>query len=244
MAVLVLTMMRFVMQERAEAVSDWLEGDEAAMVAAERKAAKLVGAWLTWLRCQSVEALPAVRVDMLINPGPGPDLDPGPNPNPNQVRMDMLIKRTGPGAAEVFTLETPHPNPDPHPDPGPHPDPHPDPTPDPNPAHSKVFTLEITELGFSMLAWPAGPPPVFTLALTLTLTLTLALTLIMTRPADGLRRAARVLPRRHRGHAGGGDARPQPHRSGGRRRRRAEWRGCELEHRHHGRGQAAVPPRR
>ena len=161
MAVLVLTMMRFVMQERAEAVSDWLEGDEAAMVAAERKAAKLVGAWLTWLRCQSVEALPAVRVDMLINPGPGPDLDPGPNPNPNQVRMDMLIKRTGPGAAEVFTLETPHPNPDPHPDPGPHPDPHPDPTPDPNPAHSKVFTLEITELGFSMLAWPAGPPTVF-----------------------------------------------------------------------------------
>ena len=50
-----------------------------------------MGAWLTWLRCQSAEALPAVR-------------------------MDMLIKRTAPGAAEVFTLE-------------------------------------ITELGFSMLAW-------------------------------------------------------------------------------------------
>ena len=136
MAVLVLTMMRFVMQERAEAVSDWLEGDEAAMVAAERKAAKLVGAWLTWLRCQSVEALPAVRVDMLINPGPGPDLDPGPNPNPNQVRMDMLIKRTGPGAAEVFTLETPHPNPHPNPDP------HPDPNPNPNPNQASHLPRE------------------------------------------------------------------------------------------------------
>ena len=96
MAMIVLTMMRFVMQERAEAVSDWLEGDEAAMVAAERKAAKLVGAWLTWLRCQSVEALPAVRMDMRINPHPGPD--PGPNPHPN-----------------------PHPNPNPNPEPSPHP---------------------------------------------------------------------------------------------------------------------------
>ena len=47
------------------------------------------------------------------------------------------------------------------PNPNPNPDPNPDPTPDPNPAHSKVFTLEITELGFSMLAWPAGPPTVF-----------------------------------------------------------------------------------
>jgi hypothetical protein len=64
--------------------------------------------------------------------------------------MDMLIKRTAPGTAEVFTLE-------------------------------------ITELGFSMLAWPAGPPTVFG-ALTLTLTLTLT--------ADRLRCAARVVPRR------------------------------------------------
>ena len=69
------------------------------MMMAERKAAKLVNTWLTWLRCQSVEALPAVR-------------------------MDMLIKRVGPGKAEVFTLE-------------------------------------LTELGFSMLTWPAGPPVVF-----------------------------------------------------------------------------------
>jgi hypothetical protein len=75
-------MREFVMKERAEAVSDWLEGDEAAMVAAERKAAKLVGAWLAWLRCQSVEALPAVRMDMLINPCPGPDPNPNPDPDP------------------------------------------------------------------------------------------------------------------------------------------------------------------
>eukprot|EP00964_Phaeocystis_antarctica_P074297 scaffold45660_cov66-Phaeocystis_antarctica.AAC.3 len=63
--------------------------------------------------------------------------------------------------------------------------------------------------------------------------------------ADGLRRAARVVPGRHGGHPRGGGARPQPHRSTGgrRRRRRAEWRGFELEHRHRGCGQAAVPPR-
>ena len=39
--------------------------------------------------------------------------------------MDVLVRRTGPGAAEVFTLE-------------------------------------LTELGFSMLTWPAGPEVVFT----------------------------------------------------------------------------------
>eukprot|EP00908_Phaeocystis_cordata_P020278 Transcript_31949.p1 GENE.Transcript_31949~~Transcript_31949.p1 ORF type:complete len:393 (+),score=156.97 Transcript_31949:805-1983(+) len=92
-------MREFVMKERADAVRDWLEGDEAAMSAAERRAAKLTASWLTWLHCQSCEALPAVR-------------------------MDMLVKRTAPGSAEVFTLE-------------------------------------LTELGFSMLAWPQGPPTVF-----------------------------------------------------------------------------------
>ena len=55
-------MREFVMKGRGEAVQDWLEGDEAAMAAAERKAAKLVTSWLTWLRCQSCEALPAVRM--------------------------------------------------------------------------------------------------------------------------------------------------------------------------------------
>ena len=63
-------MREFVMKERSEAVRDWLEGDEAAMAAAERKAAKLAGAWLTWLRCQSAEALPAVCMDMLIHLDP------------------------------------------------------------------------------------------------------------------------------------------------------------------------------
>ena len=62
------------------------------MTMAEQKAAKLVSAWLSWFRTQSVEALPGVR-------------------------MDILIRRTGPGVAEVFTLE-------------------------------------LTELGFSMLTWP------------------------------------------------------------------------------------------
>ena len=38
----ILTMMRFVMKDRAEAVSDWLEGDEEAMVVAERKVRYLV----------------------------------------------------------------------------------------------------------------------------------------------------------------------------------------------------------
>lgn len=92
-------MREFVMKDRSEAVRDWMSGDERAMAAAERKAANLVDAWLTWLRCQSVECLPAVR-------------------------MDMLVRRKGPGAAEVFTLE-------------------------------------LTELGFSMLTWPAGPSMVF-----------------------------------------------------------------------------------
>ena len=50
------------------------------MAMAEKKAAKLVSAWLTWFRTQSVEALPGVRID-------------------------VLIRRTAAGVAEVFTLE-------------------------------------------------------------------------------------------------------------------------------------------
>ena len=89
----------FVMKDRAEATRDWMSGDDEAMAMAEKKAAKLVRAWLAWMTTQSVEALPGVR-------------------------MDILIRRTGPGKAEVFTLE-------------------------------------LTELGFSMLTWPKGPPIVF-----------------------------------------------------------------------------------
>jgi len=89
----------FAMKDRAAAVAEWMEGDEAAMAMAERKATKLASSWVTWLRSQSVEALPGVR-------------------------MDILVKRTAAGIAEVFTLE-------------------------------------LTELGFSMLTWPQGPPVVF-----------------------------------------------------------------------------------
>ena len=89
----------FVVKERAAAVTAWMEGDEVAMAMAERKAAKLVKAWLVWFKTQSVEALPGVR-------------------------MDILVKRTGPGEADVFTLE-------------------------------------LTELGFSMLAVKELPPLVF-----------------------------------------------------------------------------------
>lgn len=89
----------FIMKDRSEAVTDWMAGDEPAMAMAERKATKLVKAWVTWLATQSAEVVPALR-------------------------MDMLIKHTGPGTAEVFTLE-------------------------------------LTELGFSMLTWPDGPPTVF-----------------------------------------------------------------------------------
>ena len=76
-----------------------MSGDDEAMAQAERKAAKLVGAWLAWFKTQSVEALPGVR-------------------------MDILVKRVGPAAAEVFTLE-------------------------------------LTELGFSMLGVNTLPPLVF-----------------------------------------------------------------------------------
>lgn len=89
----------FVMKDRADAIDAWMSGDEPSMAQAERKAAKLVQVWLAWFRTQSVEALPGVRID-------------------------VLIKRTGPGAAEVFTLE-------------------------------------LTELGFSMLGVAALPPMVF-----------------------------------------------------------------------------------
>ena len=71
-----------------------MDGDDAAMVMAEKKAAKLASAWLAWFHTQSVESLPGVR-------------------------MDILVKRTAPGCAETFTLE-------------------------------------LTEMGFSMLAWPEG----------------------------------------------------------------------------------------
>ena len=89
----------FVMKDRDAAIEAWMGGDEAAMAAAEKKAAKLANAWLVWMAAQSVEALPAVR-------------------------MDILIKRTGPGQAEVFTLE-------------------------------------LTEMGFSMLGVPKLPALVF-----------------------------------------------------------------------------------
>jgi hypothetical protein len=92
-------MREFVVKGREDAVRDWMSGDDAAMAQAERKAAKLVTAWLAWFRTQSVESLPGVR-------------------------MDILIKRVGPGAAEVFTLE-------------------------------------LTELGFSMLGVEKLPPLVF-----------------------------------------------------------------------------------
>jgi len=68
-------------------------------VQAEHKAAKLVAAWLAWFKTQSVEALPGVRVD-------------------------VLVRRVRQGAAEVFTLE-------------------------------------LTELGFSMLGVETLPPRVF-----------------------------------------------------------------------------------
>ena len=50
------------------------------MAAAERKVRVLVARWLVWLRCRSCDAPPALR-------------------------MDFLVKRTGPGQAEVSTLE-------------------------------------------------------------------------------------------------------------------------------------------
>eukprot|EP00965_Chrysotila_dentata_P256271 6212494-Pleurochrysis_carterae.AAC.1 len=86
-------------QPRAQAVCEWLEGDEAAMSDAEARMKKLVASWLVWLRCRSVEALPALRID-------------------------MLVRRTAPGRA-------------------------------------RLHTLELTELGFSMLAWESGPKEVF-----------------------------------------------------------------------------------
>jgi hypothetical protein len=89
----------FVKKERGDAIADWLSGDAVAMEDAERKAGRLVRQWLAWLRCKSSEPTPAIR-------------------------MDILVSRTGPGRADVHTLE-------------------------------------LTENGFSMLAWPAGPSTVF-----------------------------------------------------------------------------------
>ena len=120
----------FVMVDRAEAVTKWMKGDDEAMAMAEHRAEKLCRAWLTWMRCQSVEELPAVRMERRI---PAASSASAPLHTAGfhtarisrlQVRMDILVKRTGKGAAEVFTLE-------------------------------------LTELGFSMLTWPAGPPVVF-----------------------------------------------------------------------------------
>ena len=85
----------FVKKDRAEATTDWLHGDTEAMDDAERRATRLVTLWLTWLRCRTAEAVPAIRVD-------------------------LLVKRAAPGKAEVHTLE-------------------------------------LTEMGFSLLAWPEGP---------------------------------------------------------------------------------------
>ena len=56
----------FVMKDRAAAVRDWMAGDDAAMAQAVRTASKLTRTWLAWCKTQSVEALPAMRMDFLI----------------------------------------------------------------------------------------------------------------------------------------------------------------------------------
>ena len=70
------------------------------MAHAERRIAKLVLNWMTWLKCKHV------------------------GPPPPAIRIDVLVKRIGPGRADVHTLE-------------------------------------LTELGFSMLSWRDGPSIVF-----------------------------------------------------------------------------------
>ena len=69
------------------------------MTKAEKRVRSLIARWLVWLRCQSSEPTPCIR-------------------------MDLLVSRAGPGRSEVHTLE-------------------------------------LTEMGFSMLAWPDGPRVVF-----------------------------------------------------------------------------------
>ena len=89
----------FEMMNRQQAIGQWLDGDEKAMAAAERKITKLIGQWLVWCRCRDVDEPPCIRMDFLINK--------------------------------------------------------------PNPGQADVHTLELTELGFSMLAWDEGPAHVF-----------------------------------------------------------------------------------
>jgi len=65
---------------RAEAVADWLDGDEAAMVEAEEQVRVLVARWARWLRTLSSEPIPAIR-------------------------MDFLVRHAAPGSAHVHSLE-------------------------------------------------------------------------------------------------------------------------------------------
>jgi hypothetical protein len=89
----------FLTRDRAQAVAEWMGGDERAMVHAETRIGRLVDAWMVWLRCRNCEMPPALRID-------------------------CLVRRSGVGRAEVHTLE-------------------------------------LTEMGFSMLAWEDGPRLVF-----------------------------------------------------------------------------------
>ena len=65
---------------RAEAIAQWLDGDEACMVHAEEQARALVATWLLWLRALATEVPPTLRID-------------------------LLLTRAGPGRAELHTLE-------------------------------------------------------------------------------------------------------------------------------------------
>ena len=56
----------FVVKDREAAVAAWMAADGAAMAHAEAQASKLVKAWLAWFKTQSVEALPGVRIDVLV----------------------------------------------------------------------------------------------------------------------------------------------------------------------------------
>ena len=75
-----LTHPSFAVKSRAEAIADWLESDEAAMVDAERAVVVLVTRWMRWLTSVSSDAVPAIR-------------------------MDFLVQRVAPGRAEVHSLE-------------------------------------------------------------------------------------------------------------------------------------------
>ena len=70
----------FEQRGRAEAIEMWMDGDEAAMEAAEETARTLVARWGRWMRSVSSEAAPAVR-------------------------MDFLVAHSGAGRADVHSLE-------------------------------------------------------------------------------------------------------------------------------------------